>query len=1452
MSTDELAAILSALQSGDESATFSALADLTPGLAMGTEETLQNFDANEFASVLVVLLSTMLHNPDILLLTCRAVCHILEALPRSSVLFVRHGVLAPLCEQLRSIQFIDVAEQCMVALHKLSQFFAQPMLAADALGAVLGFVDFFSSSTQRTALRTAANLCAAVTEKDVANVLPSLPALVQLMRSTDVVVASSAVECVATLVLQCRRWPAQLERMVSSEPQVVAGLVRLVGGVQDESVARISPSARALAPPALAALATALPQSLLEMCQAGLPSLIHFALLADSGAHHHLSHVASTSPSVSGSPHLVAGASPSTPVIGSSPLVRRSADDVLRLVALADALLPLLPAELAALFDADAPVSALPGVFGSASTAIAAGDEGEGDDLGDDGAAEDDNNHDDEPRDIFDDVAAEAVGTTAESAPQLLSAWLRRPPAPAEASSMASNVRDWTGEYARDGRVALFKEHSELVLAIGSELLNAVMQVYNGNADASLREKCAQFVVKLSYVANEVQLDALIRELSFSSFVAALLASRRVTLCGAAVALARLAWEKLPFVLPVHYRREGVMSELRTLSERASDSDERWRRVAAAARALLEQDLDAAGALNQSGGSDTLQAMCAALSALASAATTEAASGALDAVAAALLADTRLSVHEFELSGVVSALLAFLEVDGAATIQRAAMLGAALCARNSTDETAGMWLLRLLQQSLLKHADGFRVRRTGDVAGGVSQSVLLLSRALRVQLKPTDASNKTHFAARVMVEPLASIRAVAEFVGARFDESGEPREANASSGGARARAHSNSGGGGCGVNVSEFDIAATVIGDGGDDNDAGLRRSTGVGRSRLRIDVRLGSQRLDTNQTIIQALVAAVLAGGGDSESTNLAPIWTQTHELTYDVVVDSDMLTASSGASDDGTRSPLLRSSTCISAPSEAGELEDFAVLAAAFSSRIALPGAPAALTAALRLITVLRAMHEHPELCMSSDGLTTLRVCPSAVEFENARFDATMAQQLGEPLLLAAGALPSWCRPLVSTPARIVSLATRALYFRATALGHGRLLAALEQRVGGIVVGGRSSSSSSSSGSGSARAEGVQVTRLERAKVRVRRSTILECAYAVLNSECGTTRALLEVEFFDEQGTGSGPTLEFFTHAARELWSTTSWATPLLWRTNGDGSALLPLFPRIYADGVLPARVERLFVFCGRLMARALLDDRRVDLPIALPLAARLAGSSRRYSHATALRVVDAAQALFLDRLERAAAHGDGLFDGAPIEALGLDFTLPGAAQVPLVAGGDGVPVTRDNAAQYVALVRDLTVGRGVAAQCEALVRGFRSVLDAPLDLFTPPELLDLLCGHDEPWSIESLRAAVRVDHGYSALEQGPVAHLLRTLADFDANERRQFLMFATGAPRLPLGGLASTKLTVVKKELPLGVDADHVLPSVSVCAGSLKLPPYSSVAVTRRQLSYAMMNARAFTFN
>jgi E3 ubiquitin-protein ligase TRIP12 len=1457
LSSEEQATMLEALQSGDESATYSALADLTPALAVGTEDTLQGFDCNEFARVLTALMSTMVHNAEILLLACRAVCHILEALPRSSRLFLRHGIVAPLCEQLRSIQFIDVAEQCLLALHKLASHHAsrQALLAADALGAVLGFVDFFAISAQRTALRTAVSLCSTVAAGDAAHVLPSFPTLVQMLSAPDASVAGSAVDCVTSVILQLRTASA-LAPFVDAAPDLVAGLVRLMSTAQDDaSVTRIAASVRQRVPTALAALAEALPRKCaVAMIDAGLPTLLHAALLGDAsfvpntplsaassvgiGSNSGSIFVAS-SPQAASPMSLAAMGSPATPsVLGA---VRRSADNVLQLILLADALLPTLPGDLAAFFD-DA--AGGPAASAAATRVLALDNESRGDqDEEGDGDGDGDG---DEERDILDDVAAVAFGGSGDASRTLVS-----PP---------PQARDLSAAHAGDERVQLFAERRDLVLAVGSVLLSAAIDTYNGNADARVRETAMRFVVKLVWYADEAQLDTLICNLAFSSFVASLLASRRSSVCGAAVALAGIGMAKLPSILPTHYRREGVMSELHALSERADDSDVRWRAVAAAARAMLDKADFADSALNQSGGSEALQALSVALAALGSASTASEARAALRDVACALLLDARLSVHEFQQSHVVAALLSFVEGScaGDGPVQRATMLGASLCARNAADETAGTALLRLLQQLLSKHADAFRVRRSGDIVGGPAASLAMLMKPLRIQLRPArgDGERPT-LSVRCMVEPLASCRTIAEFVAARVDQNGDLRSSTDGSTASAPRsavagaAASQQPGGG--VVVHEFDVPpaapvsasalAAAAAAAAAANTDGLRQSAGSVVRPTRVDLQLNGRRLDPGATIMHAVVSAAAASDADSASevelALLVPVWRTLHDVKYAVRGGGgggdDMQSASSGAAsdDDVPRGLLLRSSaTFVSAPSDSGELDDFAVLASALSSRCTLPGAPADFTAALRLVTMLRAMHEHAELCTAEGEPVEQRVCASALEFQNARLDATMAQQLGEPLLLAAGALPHWCRPLVSAPARLVSLATRALYFRATALGAGRSLSALEQRVGGGADGA-----------------GAAVARLERCKIRVRRDAILECAEAALAGECGTTRALLEVEFFDEQGTGVGPTLEFFTLASRQLWSAASWAAPAMWRADSSGAPLQPLFPRSYAAGALPARVEQMFAFCGRLMARALLDERRVDLPLALPLVARLAGTSRRYSRAAALRIVDPALAIWLDRLERCArVDGDGAFDGAPIGELGLDMTWNGA---PLAPGGADVPVTRANAGAFVAAVRDAVVGAGVSAQIDALLRGFHSVLDEPLDLFAPAELLELLCGRDEPWSLESLRAVVRVEGFGGGADHASVSHLLHTLADFDADERRAFLMFSTGSPRLPVGGLSTMRLTVVRKDVPPGAE-DAVLPSISVCFGRLNFPPYSSVAVCRRQLAFAMANAKAFTFS
>jgi hypothetical protein len=70
-------------------------------------------------------------------------------------------------------------------------------------------------------------------------------------------------------------------------------------------------------------------------------------------------------------------------------------------------------------------------------------------------------------------------------------------------------------------------------------------------------------------------------------------------------------------------------------------------------------------------------------------------------------------------------------------------------------------------------------------------------------------------------------------------------------------------------------------------------------------------------------------------------------------------------------------------------------------------------------------------------------------------------------------------------------------------------------------------------------------------------------------------------------------------------------------------------------------------------------------------------------------------------------------------------------------------------------------------------------------------------VVCGtRVEIWTLEYLKENIVPLHGYSAGSQS-FLNFLEVLSEFTEEQKREFLMFAIGAPRLPLGGL--------KKPLP-----------------------------------------------
>jgi E3 ubiquitin-protein ligase TRIP12 len=134
------------------------------------------------------------HNPDIMLLAARALTFLADV-PGLTSSIVRHGAVPAFCARLLMIEYIDLAEQSLQALEKLSHEHPGSLLQHGGLLAVLSYLDFFPSSVQRTAVATAALMCTALGPSHLSSVKDALPILCNLLQYQDDKVVDNA--CIA-------------------------------------------------------------------------------------------------------------------------------------------------------------------------------------------------------------------------------------------------------------------------------------------------------------------------------------------------------------------------------------------------------------------------------------------------------------------------------------------------------------------------------------------------------------------------------------------------------------------------------------------------------------------------------------------------------------------------------------------------------------------------------------------------------------------------------------------------------------------------------------------------------------------------------------------------------------------------------------------------------------------------------------------------------------------------------------------------------------------------------------------------------------------------------------------------------------------------------------------------------------------------------------------------------
>jgi len=365
------------------------------------------------------------------------------------------------------------------------------------------------------------------------------------------------------------------------------------------------------------------------------------------------------------------------------------------------------------------------------------------------------------------------------------------------------------------------------------------------------------------------------------------------------------------------------------------------------------------------------------------------------------------------------------------------------------------------------------------------------------------------------------------------------------------------------------------------------------------------------------------------------------------------------------------------------------------------------------------------------------------------------------------------------------------------------------------------------------------------------------------------GHSPSILEVEYFDEVGTGLGPTLEFYSTVSKEF----SKKKLKLWRENestpGDEYAFgkRGLFPAPMsakqAENENGKKVLELFRVLGKFAARSMLDSRIIDVSFN-PTFFRVGegdatvspslGAVQSVDHdlAKSLKLLkqfaDAKKRVdddvTLDAKQKEQAYHEIVIQDCHVEDLGLDFTLPGYP-IDLVEGGSEQSVTIENVDQYVDAVLDFTLGSGVQRQVDAFRTGFSEVFPySALKAFTPAELVMLFGRVDEDWSLETLMDSIKADHGFN-LDSKSVRNLLQVMSEFTVAQRRDFLQFITGSPKLPIGGFKNLTpmFTVVCKPSEPPYTSDDYLPSVMTCVNYLKMPDYSNIDVLKERLSVAI---------
>uniref|UniRef100_A0A674NHC6 HECT-type E3 ubiquitin transferase n=1 Tax=Takifugu rubripes TaxID=31033 RepID=A0A674NHC6_TAKRU len=360
-------------------------------------------------------------------------------------------------------------------------------------------------------------------------------------------------------------------------------------------------------------------------------------------------------------------------------------------------------------------------------------------------------------------------------------------------------------------------------------------------------------------------------------------------------------------------------------------------------------------------------------------------------------------------------------------------------------------------------------------------------------------------------------------------------------------------------------------------------------------------------------------------------------------------------------------------------------------------------------------------------------------------------------------------------------------------------------------------------------------QLSMPQHIKITVSRKTLFEDSFQqIMSFHPQDLRRRLWVIFPGEEGLDyGGVAREWFFLLSHEV------LNPMycLFEYAGKDNYCLQINPASYIN---PDHLKY-FKFIGRFIAMALFHGKFIDTGFSLPFYKRILNKP------LALKDLESIDPEFYNSLiwikdNNIEECGLEMFFSVDKEILGEVTTHE------LKPDGGNVQVTEENKEEYIRLVAEWRLSRGVEEQTQAFFEGFNEVLPQQyLQYFDAKELEVMLCGMQEIDLVDWQRNAIYRHYARSSKQ---ILWFWQFVKEMDNEKRMRLLQFVTGTCRLPVGGFADLMGSNGPQKFCIEkVGKENWLPRSHTCFNRLDLPPYKSYEQLKEKLMFAIEETEGF---